>query len=123
MLSRGKREQVVFLLIFLPNIDVKSYSITKGLGLFLADYNVHFGVLHQPRQRQLGHVCVSLILTLQEVKILPNPKSERRRSALTLALRQTLTTGGMMILNHIRKQSQDIGMLGHGQPLHQDIGI
>ena len=92
----------------------------KGLGLFLAGYNVHFGVRHLPRQRQLDHVCVSLILTLQDVKTSLNPKRERR-NALTLALRRTIIAD--MILKHIRKQFHDIGMLGNGQPRHQDIGI
>jgi hypothetical protein len=98
----------------------KTYSITKGLGLFLIDYNLHFGVRHQPRHLT-GHVYVNLIPTLQKVKkILPNPRLERR-SALTLALRQTFAAS--MIFNYIRKPFHDIGMLGHGQPLHQGIGI
>ena len=91
------------------------------MGLFLADYNVHFGVRHQPHQRQLSLVCVNLVPTLQEVKILLNPRSERR-SALTPALRQQ-TLAASKILNYIRKQFHDIDMLGHGQTLHQDIGI
>ena len=91
----------------------------KGLGLFLAGYNVHFGVRHLPRQRQLDHVCVGPILILQ-VKIFLNPKRERR-NALTLALRRTIIAD--MILKHIRKQFHGIGMLGNGQPHHQDIGI
>jgi hypothetical protein len=87
------------------------------LGLFLVDYNLHFGVRHQPGQP--NHVYVDLVLTLQEVEILLNPG--RERNALIPALRQTFAAS--MILNYTRKQFHDIGMLGHGQPLHPDIGI
>ena len=64
MLSRGEQGLGRFL-HFLANINVKTYSITKGLGLFLVDYSLHFGVRHQPRQ--LGHVYVNLAPTLQKV--------------------------------------------------------